>query len=181
MNATRRAVLASLLVALIVAAGYALAGVPNVELVSFLVFVSGFLLGVRLGALVGGVAMGVHSLFNVMGAAVPPVLAAQVAAYAAIGSAGGAVGPFIERLPRPAVAALVAGATGLVLVLGYQLLVGVVTYFAFARGSLLWAYLWGGIVFSAVHIAWNTALFLLAMRPTLSVLARYRLELGGTA
>ena len=51
MNSTRRALLASLLIALTVAAGQALAGVPNIELVTLLVFLSGFLLGRRTGAI----------------------------------------------------------------------------------------------------------------------------------
>ena len=74
---TRRATLAGLLVALIVAAGYSLAGVPNVELVTLLVFVSGFLLGPRLGLAVGATSWGLYSLLNPMGAAVPPVLAVR--------------------------------------------------------------------------------------------------------
>lgn len=178
MTSTRRALLTSLFIALVVAGGQALAAVPNVEVVTFLVFVAGFLLGPRLGALVGGVGMGAHSMFNVMGAAMVPVLAVQVASYAAVGFAGGVVGPWLAtRLGRIAGAA-VACLAGAALVLGYQLLVNIATFYVFTNDATLWAYIWGGVVFSAIQILWNAGLFLVAMRPTLMVLERYRAELG---
>lgn len=178
MNATRRALLASLLTALAIAAGYALAAIPNVELITLLVFVSGFLLGPGLGAAVGAAAMAGHSAFNVMGAAIPPILIAQVACYALIGVAGAVAGPALLRVP--ALPAAVLGAmTGGALVLGYQVVVGVVSFYTFTTESMLWAYLWGGIVFSSIHIAWNAAVFLVVLRPTLAVLERHRVELRG--
>jgi len=176
MNSTRRALLASLMIALSVAGGYALAGVPNIEVVTLFVFTSGYLLGARTGALVGGVAMGVHSLFNVMGAAIPPVLAAQVACYALVGAAGGLVGPLLERT-RGVVGAVAAGVVGAGLVFFYQVVVGIVSFYTFTSESLLWAYLWAGVAFASVQIVWNAALFLVVLRPALSVLRRYRAEL----
>ena len=50
MLKTRKAIMASLLIALTVAVGFALAGVPNVELMTITVFIAGYLLGARLGA-----------------------------------------------------------------------------------------------------------------------------------
>jgi hypothetical protein len=178
MKTTRRALLASLLVALAVAAGYALAAVPNVELLTLIVFISGFLLGPGRGAVVGAVAMAGHSLFNIMGAAIPPVLVAQVACYALIGLAGAVVGPPLRRL-RPAPAAVVGALCGALLVLGYQLVVGTVSFYTFTGESVLWAYLWGGVVFSSIHMLWNASLFCVVLPPTLAVLDRHRLELRG--
>lgn len=180
MNKTRRAVLASLLVALAIAVGYALAAVPNVELITLVVFLAGFLLGPVQGAAVGAVAMAGHSLFNVMGAAVPPILLAQVACYALVGVAGALAGPVIVRM-GPLAAALAGAVCGALLVLGYQLVVGVVSFYTFAGESVLWAYIWGGIAYSFVHIVWNAALFMVTLRPALVVLERHRLELGGGA
>jgi hypothetical protein len=178
MNATRRALLASLLVALAVAAGYALAAVPNVELITLIVFLSGFLLGPGQGAAVGAASMAGHSLFNVMGAAIPPILIAQVGCYALVGLAGAVVGPALRRL-RPLPAAVAGAVCGALLVLGYQVVVGVVSFYTFTGESVLWAYLWGGIVFSSIHILWNASLFCVVLRPTLVVLDRHRLELRG--
>lgn len=176
MKTTQRTLLASLLIALTIAAGYALAAVPNVELVTLLAFLSGFLLGPAYGALVGGAAMAGHSMFNVMGAAVPPILVAQSACYALIGVAGALVGPYLRRM-APAPAAIAAAVCAALLVTLYQVVVNVVSFYTFASETVLWVYLWGGLAFSSIHIAWNTALFAVVLRPTLAVLDRHRLDL----
>lgn len=177
MKRTRAALLSALLTALVFVAGQALAGIPNVELVTFLVFVSGYLLGPALGALVGAAGMGAHSLFNVMGAAPPPVWVAQWMSYALVGVAGGLLGPPLSRLARRGVAAVACALSGVVLVLLYQLLVNGVAFLVFASGVSVWVYLWGGILFASVQLAWNAAVFFLAMPPVLRVLARHRDEL----
>jgi hypothetical protein len=178
---TRRATLAGLLVALIVAAGYSLAGIPNVELVTLLVYVSGFLLGPRLGPVVGATSWGVYSVLNPMGAAVPPVLAAQVVSGALIGLAGACTGPIIlERTRRP-VGMLLCGLSGMILTLVFQALVNGAAFFTFVddRGiGAFWAYLAGGIAFTAMHLVWNTSVFLVTLRPVMAVLNRHRLELS---
>lgn len=181
MNGTRRAILAGLLVALIVAAGYALAGVPNVELVTLLVFVSGFLLGPGLGAAVGGTAWALHSTLNPLGAAAPPVLGAQVLCGAVIGLAGALVGrPLLSLRSRPA-AAVAFGVTGFVLTAVYQVVVNAAAFVTFADRDAqraFWGFIAAGLAFTATHLVWNTAVFSVAARPVLSALDRYRGELG---
>jgi len=180
MNRTRRATLAGLLVALTVAAGFALAGVPNVELVTLLIFTSGFLLGPRLGPVVGAVSWGLFSGLNPMGAAVPPVLAAQIASGALVGLAGGVLGPILLKLPVRWVSVLLCTVTGFLLTLVFQATVTAAAFLTFAddrAAGAFWAFMVGGIVFTFTHLLWNTAVFLLTLRPLLSVLDRYRLEL----
>ena len=177
MHHTRIAVLASLLVALIVAAGQALAGLPNIELVTFLVFVSGYLLGAPMGAAVGAASMGIHSLFNSMGAAVPPILVVQVLSYAAVGAIGGMTGRMIVDQKQVLVGTLFAGVLGFAITLGYQFPVNMATFYVFTNDGALWPYIWGGIVFSGIHMMWNTVLFMAAMRPTLSAIAGRREQL----
>jgi hypothetical protein len=182
MNRTRRATLAALLVALTVAAGFSLAAIPNVELVTFLLFISGFLLGPGLGLAVGAVSWGVYSALNPMGVALPPVLAAQVVCGALIGLAGGVLGPIIlERVGRLA-GMLLCGLTGLTLTLFFQLAVNAAAFLA-AVGvddrslPAFRAFVVGGVAFTLMHLVWNTTVFLLTLRPVISVLDRYRLEL----
>lgn len=181
MNSTRRALLASLMIALSVAAGQALAAIPNVELITFLVFLSGYLLGVRTGALVGATAMGGHSLFNVMGSVIPPMLVTQIVIYAAIGAVGGVLGGVISRTRNAALASVIAGVTGGVLALVYQVAINVTAYFTFTSATTLWTFIVGGVAFSVVQIGWNVAVFFTALRPTMAVLGRFRGELNGTA
>ena len=177
MNTTRRALLASLLIALTVAAGQALAGIPNVELVTFLVFISGYLLGARLGAVIGACAMGAHSLFNVMGAVVAPMWVAQIIVYAGVGISGGLLGHLILSRGR-SVSGVLAALVGALLAFVYQIIINVVAYFTFTSETSMVAFIWGGVVFSAVQVAWNAAVFLVALRPTMSVLSRFRGEVG---
>jgi hypothetical protein len=182
MRTTRIVLLASLLSVMIYAIGQALAGIPNVELVTTLTFVSGYLLGPVWGALVGAAGMGAHSLFNVMGTVAPPVWLAQVVCFAAVGCAGGVLGPVIARVRGRTRAAVFAALTGVVLVLIYQLVVNIVAFYTFTNEVAVWVYVWGGVAFGAVQIAWNAVVFGVALPPMLRVLARYRRELRpGTA
>lgn len=177
MRTTRIVLLASLLVAMIFVAGQALAGVPNVELVTALAFVSGYLLGPVLGAVVGAAGMGAHSLFNVMGTVAPPVWLAQVGGFALIGCAGGIVGPMLARVRGRVRAAVLSAFAGAGLVLIYQVAVNVVAFYSFTGNVDVWVYVWGGVAFGAVQVAWNAVVFGAAMPPMLRVLARYRREL----
>ncbi len=178
MKRTRAALLSALMTAIVFVAGQSLAGIPNVELVTFLVFVAGYLLGPVGGAVVGAAGMGAHSLFNVMGVVVPPVWLAQVFCYALVGVAGAVAGPRLARVEAAPLAAILAALTGTVLVLFYQIAVNAVAYLTFATGVSLRVYVFGGIAFAAVHIVWNAALFLAAVPPTLRVLSRQRRELA---
>jgi hypothetical protein len=91
----RTVILAALFIALSVALGFLLAGVPNVELKTLTVFVAGAFCGARLGCAVGAFSILVHTLFNPLGPAPAPLLAAQVASFVVIGAAGGIAGPRI--------------------------------------------------------------------------------------
>jgi hypothetical protein len=178
MKKTRITLLACLLTALMYAGGQAFAGVPNVEVITFLAFLSGYLLGAVAGAAVGGAGMAAHSLFNAMGASAPPVWLAQTACYALVGVAGARIGPWIARRDARILPALSAAGVGALLAFLYQLVVNVVAFVTFAGGVDLWTYVWGGVVFGAIQVVWNAALFFAAAPPTLRVLARFRRELS---
>jgi len=180
MKRTRRALLASLLVALTVAVSRALAGVPNVELVTLVVFLAGYLLGIRLGVGIGAVVAVGHSLFNPLGPAPPPLLAAQIIGFGLVGAAGGIVGPALAGMRHRVLVAAAAGLTGGVLTLIYQTLTGVASFYTFSGEksiAALLGYVGAGIAFSAMHIVWNTAVFAVVTQPTLRVLRRHREEL----
>jgi energy-coupling factor transport system substrate-specific component len=181
MKATRITLLACLLTALIYAAGEALAGIPNVEVITLLVFVSGYLLGPAWGAVVGGAGMGAHSLFNALGTVAPPVWISQVACYAFVGFCGAWIGPRIARATTRTAQALVSAAAGFLLVVLYQLVVNTVGFRFFASHVPLATYVWGGLAFAAVQMVWNAALFFVALPPMLKVLGKARRELGGKA
>lgn len=150
-----------MLSALAAALGYALAAVPNVELISLAVFVSGAALGRVRGAIVGLIGMGIYSGLGPYGSglAIPPMFAGQLGAMALVGFAGGLMGRFWSERPRlPGVAT--AAAAGFVLTCVYQ--AAVVCGYAvaspeFADGFL--AALTANLFFPYVHIVWNTVVF----------------------
>lgn len=181
MNRTRKHILAAMLTALTVALGYALAAVPNIELMTITVFISGYLLGARLGTVVGAVSMAVHSLFNPMGAALPPLMAAQTGAFIIVACAGACFAPVLRSLRYRGIEIVFAGLTGFLVTLVYDLATSIAAYFvAIDPGSSLrlWQFVTGGVLFMGMHMVWNTGLFMVVLPPALRILAGYRTELA---
>jgi hypothetical protein len=161
--------------------GYVLAGVPNVELMTITIFISGYLLGIRFGFIIGAASSAVHALLNPLGASLPPLLLAQCVGFALIGVSGGLFGPFIQRYPIRLTATLVAGLLGFTLTLLYDVLTNIAAYYIAMGGgpaSGLVGFVIGGIVFMGMHIVWNTGLFFFVLKPVLTVLDRYRYEIS---
>ena len=77
------------LAALMVAGGYVLSGIPNVEVMTLIAFTGGWLAGVGGGAVVGILGMALFTAANPYGAAVPLVAAAQVGSMGLVGACGG--------------------------------------------------------------------------------------------
>ena len=93
---------AAVFCALAIAVGFALMMVPNVELITVTVFISGLTLGWKWGALVGGTAIFVYSGMNPLGSGLsfPPLFFMQIFGMALIGSFGGLLRPlfFVEKM-----------------------------------------------------------------------------------
>ncbi len=182
MHQTRRVLLTCLLIAVVVTLGYALAGVPNIELMTVAVFVSGFLLGPGLGAVVGAVSATMFSVFNPLGAALPPLLIAQALSQALVGVAGGCVGPVLINCGKRWISFAGAGILGLLLTLVYDIATNVGAFVVFSGertlGNLV-KFVGAGIVFMVLHLVWNTLVFAVVLTPVLMVLDRYRREISG--
>jgi len=176
----RTIILAALFIALSVALGYALAEIPNVELMTLTVFVAGAFCGWGLGSLVGGLSILFFSLLNPLGPAPAPLLAAQVAGFAVTGAVGGVVGPRIAPITWRGAA--VSAAMGFLLTLFYDVITTLATAFIalgvdrFA-GGLAGVFL-VGTAFVAWHVGINTAVFAAAVPPILRGARAW--ERGGT-
>lgn len=179
LRPAERVAYGGLLAAVAAAAGFALAGVPNVELVTFVVCVSGVLYGPGVGVVVGVVGEALFSLGNPLGPAPPMLLVGQVAGMAAAGVLGGGVGRL--SFPRDRVLSAVAwGTVGVIATLIFHVATDG-TYALMAR--LTWAYLLAGVPFYLVHLVSNAVLFAVAM-PLVVEAARARLGprgAGGSA
>ena len=176
----RTVILAALFIALSVALGFLLAGIPNLELMTLTVFMAGTFCGARLGGAIGALSILIFSLLNPLGPAPAPLLAAQVAGFFIIGSGGGIVGPRIAPARASGVGA--SAAAGFVLTLAYDALTTVATSFIALGASRFIEGLRGiavaGIVFVVWHVGINTAIFAVAVPPLMRAVRAWQ---GGEA
>ena len=82
---------ASIFTALAIGLGFSLLMIPNIELITVIVFLSGLTLGIGWGILVGGTAELIFSVLNPFGSGLifPPLLISQVISMMLIGISGG--------------------------------------------------------------------------------------------
>ncbi len=146
-----------ILVAISIALGFSLIAVPNVEPLSAIAFIAGYLLGLRGGAMVGSISIALFSLFNPLGPPIPAVLAAQVFAMALAGVAG-----FLWRylLGVGFKAALLAGVLGAIVTVIYSISTDLALAASIGRLTDPLPIIVSGLPFSLVHIGSNTAIFL---------------------
>lgn len=147
---------------------------PNVNFVFFIVFSAGFLWGTIPGALVGMVGMGLWTVFNPYGPAMPPVMMAQI-----IGAAGsGPVGAIFSKgqwqnwtWPRLVVSLWLAALMCTTL---YFLPVNIVD--AWMLGPFYERFI-GGMLFSAISLGSNLIIFPLLFTVTRHLHAREGIRL----
>jgi hypothetical protein len=153
---TRRIAMAGLLSSLAVALGFLLMAVPNVELITLVVFVSGGILGARAGALVGVVSMLIYSIANPMGVAVPLVTVSQALGQGIVGAAG-ATGPRLRAISdRRTVRSVVFAGVGFLLTVQYDVLTNLALGVSVGTVGPVMV---GGLAFSLVHFVSNTMIF----------------------
>jgi energy-coupling factor transport system substrate-specific component len=168
MNAyasARKLALSGVLIALAIVLKLPLLSVPNVEFFTFVIFSSGFLLGILEGCLVGVISMSLYtSIITPYGLPPLPIAFSQVLSMALIGIAGGLV--FKLHLVRfdeksfsfSAFGFLIMGLLGLSLTLIYDLLTNLAT--AYVMGQFLPVMI-SAIPFALIHIFSNTAIFII--------------------
>lgn len=158
---TRDIALIAAFVALAVAGGFALMQVPNVEIISMTVFLSGSMLGSGAGAITGALTAFLFSTLNPYGQAPPPLLAAQIFSMAICGIAGG-----LLRIGHAqwAKSRLILGACGFLLTCLYDLLTTVsFTLVVELDWNAFLAALAFGVWFYVVHMISNTLIFALIL------------------
>jgi len=158
----RKIILMSIFTALAVAVGQD--PIPNVELVSATIFLSGVMLGAKYGLAVGAMATFLFSFFNAYGPASPPLLMAQILSMMLTGLSGGVLKNFFGPHVPPA---WLLGLAGLALTFVYDLLTTVSSIFVLKTGwpGFLTAIATGALFF-LLHQISNTLIFTLLL-PTL--------------
>lgn len=148
----------AVLAATAIGGNYALSGIPNIELSSVMVFLSGFLFGYLIGISVGLISMGIYQLWNPWGAFIPPIGLAVIGCTMFIGLIGGILGQSLRTLKLSETKLYsIPAAFGLILTLFYDL----VTNFAYSLtfGIPYFITFISGLPFIIIHLVSNTLLF----------------------
>ena len=171
---SRRAAYGGIIIALAIALGYALAAIPNVELVTFTLAFGGVILGFGWGALVGGMGFGLYSILSPYGMAPLPLLIAQIIGGGIIGLGGAMLGRWLRAGSSPFGAFLLSALTGTILTLSYDILTNIGSFILIASSETLAAFIVGGLGFSIVHIVANGLIFALLMPMVMRLTKKYR-------
>ncbi|RKZ30009.1 hypothetical protein DRQ36_06925 [bacterium] len=158
-NPVARAAYGGVIIALAVTLGYALAAVPNIELVTLTLAFGGYLLGTGWGAIVGALGFGLYSALSPYGIAPPPVFVAQIIGGALIGIGGALLRRIFESTLKPGMSILAAAATGLIVTLIYDILTNLGSYVAISSKTTFVPFIIGGLWFAVLHIISNSAIF----------------------
>jgi hypothetical protein len=171
--------LMGVLIALAIALKLPILSIPNVELLTFVIFTSGFLLGAVEGALVGMIAMSVYTtLISPYGIPPLPIAAAQIVSMCLIGLVGGLVSVTIRvtawrsTLSKHLPFAIALGISGAALTIVYDLLTNLAV--AFVMGQWM-PVMVAAVPFALLHILSNLAIFLI-LSPLLLRLSRARVS-----
>ncbi len=168
-------VLAGLLIGLSVAVGYAFVYIPNIELFTAAVFVSGFLLGPAYGIVVGVLSRLIFSLLNPMGMSSLPLLLAQLFSMLLVGWAGGV----FRRVRCTGVSCyFLCAIIGFLLTLIYNTVTTLsflIVSIGFDTQKILSTFAVGGL-FTGVHVIGNTVIFAVLVPLILQRLHHYRRE-----
>ena len=150
----RTVILAALFIALSVALGFLLAGIPNLELMTLTVFMAGSFCGARLGGAIGALSILIFSLLNPLGPA--PAPASRRAGRGFRPHRFGRRDRRAAHRCRPArPASAASAAAGFVLTLAYDALTTVATAFIALGASRFIEGLRGVAVAGIVFVAWH--------------------------
>jgi len=164
-----RIALISTFTALSIVLGYLLAYIPNVELFTLTIFLSGFILGKRDGMIVGFLSSLIFCFFNPLGASPLPLLAFQLTHYSLTGLLGALTNDvlkkrsfftFDEDLYKVPVM-VIFGILGAIITISFQVFSSLVNVFTFYDSiEEFLPYFVIGIPFTITHIIGNTLGFI---------------------
>ncbi|MFX1577613.1 MAG: ECF transporter S component [Promethearchaeota archaeon] len=170
-----RIALVAIFAALAVGGNYALSAIPNIELSSIMVFLSGFLFGPLIGVLVAFIAMIIYQIWNPWGAFIPPIGLAVIGCTVFIGIIGGILGKALQRFDYSDTKwFLMPALFGILLTLLFDL----ITNFAYTVtfGMPFIVALITGLPFTAVHVTTNAILFGLITQPVTRAVHQLQLK-----
>ena len=165
---------AAIFAALAIGLGFSLLLIPNIELITVTIFISGLTLGPAWGMLIGGTSESIFSSLNPLGSGLsfPPLFFSQVLSMIIIGAIGGWLRPIFFRPDFSFKTLLGLGFTGLFVTfifdslttLSYPLSAG------FELTQTLGIYI-SGLAFSLIHQISNVIVFIVGIPRVMKYLA----------
>lgn len=169
---TIRIAYGAIIIALAIALGYALALVPNVELVTLTLAIGGYLLGGGWGLIVGALGFGLYSILSPFGVAPPLLLLAQILGGGLIGYSGSLLRKKVKKKWTLVLKSALIGGT---VTLFYDLLTNLGSYIMITSEKTLIPFIVGGLSFSILHIVANVVIFAVLF----PILSRYLKPVSG--
>jgi uncharacterized membrane protein len=176
-----RTALISIFSALAVVLGYILAYLPNVELFTLIIFLSGFVLSKKEGLLIGFLSSLIFTFFNPLGTSPPPLFLYQITHYSFTGFLGGLVNDYFKtkKYYKPNddlyifKIMLIFGIIGGLITFFYDILSTLIGGFlvSFKIEYFITTYL-TGIVFTSVHLVGNILGFVLLLPGLIQIIIK---------
>ena len=157
---------AAIFCALAIGMGFSLMLVPNIELITVIVFMSGLMLGCKWGALVGGTAIFIYSGLNPMGSGLsfPPLFFMQILGMTITGFAGGLFSRFFLEKETNIFSLITLGLLGFICTFIYDFLTLISYPLSAGLGlSGMIAALVKGIGFTLLHEISNAIVFVVTI------------------
>jgi hypothetical protein len=171
--------LITVLTALCVGGSYALIALPNIKIMDLVVFTTGFMFGIPVGAITGVLAWIVYGIINPFGFSFP-IWLSTMAGEAVFGIVGGILGRINYKTPEKAFNvfrfSLEMGLWGLILTIVYDLLTNIVFAVVFDV-PIVAAIVMGWFVppfFGILHEGSNFILFFSAVYPLTKIIRTFR-------
>ncbi|GBD93752.1 hypothetical protein BMS3Abin05_01346 [bacterium BMS3Abin05] len=160
-------------VAIAVALGWVFLAIPNIELVTATFFLAGYFLGPMRGMGVAVVGEFLYSLLNPLGAAAPPLMAAQVFSMVLVALWGGFSGLWAEKM-KSTIRILYFGFSGLLLTALFDFFT-TLSFLVFAglnQKSFIASVIYG-LGFYVLHIVSNFFIFLTVVPLSIQFLQKH--------
>jgi len=155
--------------ALAVVLGYMLASIPNIEIFTLMIFLAGFVMNKKEGAIVGLLSSTIFTFFNPFGPSPPPLFFYQLAHYSLTGALGGLTRDYLCNKkyfkPREDLynfqIMLIFGVLGGSITFVYDILSTLFGGFivSIAIEYFIASYL-SGIIFTTIHLVGNILVFI---------------------
>jgi hypothetical protein len=170
----RKVAFVAIMAATALAGNYALSGIPNVETSSVLVFLSGFLFGPSIGAMVGLITMSIYQFWNPWGAFIPPIGIAVIGSTILTGLIGGLLGKILNSKSSASAQFLWPAIFGMLSTLFFDTATNYAYSITFGVPFII--ALLTGLPFSIIHIMTNGFLFGLLTPPVIHAVEQYQIE-----